>query len=232
MRNAKLALAAVGMIASTLALSAPAKADIVRVDASSIQGENVLFNSGTQSGTTVTGTTNTGTRIINFTGTSVGGSSTITANGGQASIEGAFNLATNSPSDTLNLQTLSFRLADGGTFNNLEFNLAAAAASTVSFSFVDNMGDVFNFANVALGNGSNFFGFVGINGQSIRSASLTFSAGGVGSVQQIRLDAVALSSAVPEPATWAMMLIGFGAVGHSMRKRSAKARGGLLALGA
>lgn len=28
-----------------------------------------------------------------------------------------------------------------------------------------------------------------------------------------------VESAVPEPATWAMMLIGFGAVGHSMRRR-------------
>jgi hypothetical protein len=28
------------------------------------------------------------------------------------------------------------------------------------------------------------------------------------------------TSAVPEPATWAMMLVGFGAVGYSMRKRS------------
>jgi outer membrane lipase/esterase len=28
-----------------------------------------------------------------------------------------------------------------------------------------------------------------------------------------------LSSAVPEPTTWAMMLVGFGAVGHSMRRR-------------
>lgn len=31
----------------------------------------------------------------------------------------------------------------------------------------------------------------------------------------------AATSAVPEPATWAFMLIGFGAVGYSMRKRPA-----------
>jgi hypothetical protein len=27
-----------------------------------------------------------------------------------------------------------------------------------------------------------------------------------------------LSSAVPEPSTWAMMLLGFGAIGASMRR--------------
>ena len=31
------------------------------------------------------------------------------------------------------------------------------------------------------------------------------------------------ASAVPEPATWAMMLIGFGAVGYSLRRRERKA---------
>ena len=34
------------------------------------------------------------------------------------------------------------------------------------------------------------------------------------------IDIVGSPSAVPEPATWAMMLIGFGAVGYSMRKRT------------
>jgi hypothetical protein len=29
------------------------------------------------------------------------------------------------------------------------------------------------------------------------------------------------SSPVPEPAAWAMMLVGFGAVGYSMRRRGA-----------
>jgi hypothetical protein len=32
----------------------------------------------------------------------------------------------------------------------------------------------------------------------------------------------AVSGAVPEPATWAMMLVGFGAIGFSMRRRNSK----------
>ena len=35
----------------------------------------------------------------------------------------------------------------------------------------------------------------------------------------LEADNVAFTNAVPEPATWAMMLIGFGAVGYSMRRR-------------
>lgn len=34
------------------------------------------------------------------------------------------------------------------------------------------------------------------------------------------IDNVAINSAVPEPSTWAMMLVGFGAVGFSLRRRS------------
>ena len=45
--------------------------------------------------------------------------------------------------------------------------------------------------------------------------SVTFAS----SQNSFEVDNLAAVSAVPEPATWAMMLIGFGAVGHSMRKR-------------
>ncbi|TCJ32191.1 PEP-CTERM sorting domain-containing protein [Parafrankia sp. BMG5.11] len=88
------------------------------------------------------------------------------------------------------------------------------------------MGEVFKFENLALGGGSNFFGFQGIDGQSIASASLTFNGTGIGDVRQIRLDEVSAGpGAVPEPATWAMMLFGFGAVGFGMRRRRSKEGG-------
>jgi hypothetical protein len=35
------------------------------------------------------------------------------------------------------------------------------------------------------------------------------------------IDNIVVNSAVPEPATWAMMLLGFGAIGFSMRRRRA-----------
>lgn len=40
-----------------------------------------------------------------------------------------------------------------------------------------------------------------------------------GSDNSFVLDNITIAGAVPEPATWAMMLIGFGAVGAAMRRR-------------
>jgi hypothetical protein len=42
------------------------------------------------------------------------------------------------------------------------------------------------------------------------------------SANSFEIDNVAVAAAVPEPATWAMMLIGFGAVGFGMRRRRGK----------
>jgi hypothetical protein len=190
--------------------ASPASAVIIRVDPSSIQGENVLFNSGTQTNTTVFGNTNLGTNTVAFTGGTVGGGNVISANGGQARVEGASNLQ---------LSTLQFGLTNQATFNNLEFNIFGGTATSVSFTITDNMGDVFTFNNLALGTGENFFGFQGIQNETIRNVAFTVN-GGIADVRQIRLDGFAATSAIPEPTTWAMMLVGFGAVGYSMRKRT------------
>ena len=179
----------------------------------------MLFNSGTQTNTTVQGHTQGGT-LINFTGTTVGGANVISANGGQARIEGAPDTSTSNPNDTLLLQTLSFGLLGGGTFNNLEFNLfnGGGTTGTVSFVLTDNLGQMFNFDNLALGVGQNFFGFVGIGGETIANVAFTTTAG-IADVRQIRLDEAAAVGTVPEPATWAMMLVGFAGIGLSLRRR-------------
>lgn len=200
----KLALTA-ALVTFALAAS-PASATIILVNASSIQGENVLFNQGVTTGTTVGGFTNDTNTSVAF----MASGDVLSARGGQARIEGA----------TAGLDNLMLSLTGGATFNDLEFNLFGGTATSVSFSLVDNMGEVFNFTQ-ALTNGENFFGFQGIDGQTIASASFTAIGGTIGDVRQIRLNPAVAVSAVPEPATWAMMLLGFGGIGASMRRRRA-----------
>ena len=200
-------------IVASAAFATPSFATIIRVDASSIQGANVLFNQGTQTNTTVFGNTNLGANTVAFTGTTFGGGNTLSASGGQARVEGALNT---------NITSLQFGLTNMATFNNLEFNVFGGTATQVTFNITDNEGQLFTFANLALGNGENFFGFQGINNETIRTVSATLNGGGVQDFRQIRLDGFAATSAVPEPTTWAMMLVGFGAVGYSMRKRPSR----------
>src|SRR5690348_14083445 len=190
-------LTGVALATAATMIATPASATINLVGANTIQGANVLFNSGTQTGTNVMGSTQGGT-IISFTGTTVGGGNVVSANGGQARIEGAPDTSTNNPNDTLLLQTLSFGLLGGGTFNNLEFNLfnGGATTGTVSFVLTDDQGLTFNFDNLALGVGQIFFGFLGTAGETIANVSFTTTAG-IGDVRQIRLDEVAVG-AVPE----------------------------------
>jgi hypothetical protein len=218
----KSTMTAVMASAALLAVSLPASATIVQVAASSIQGDNVLFNAGAQTGALVTGSTQDGT-LVNFTGTTFGGGTSLRANGGQARIEGALDLATNNPNDTIPLTSLNFGLASG-TFNNLEFNVFGGTATSVNFAVTDNEGDVFNFSNT-LSDGSNFFGFVGINGESIQSIALAFVGGsGTLDLRQIRLDE-AVTAAVPEPSTWAMMILGFAGVGFMAYRRKTSGTG-------
>ncbi len=65
------------------------------------------------------------------------------------------------------------------------------------------------------GQGSNCTG--NLAGQSIAWNSPTF-------VSESLVLRVSANNAVPEPSTWAMMLLGFGAVGFSIRRRGTKPR--------
>jgi hypothetical protein len=54
---------------------------------------------------------------------------------------------------------------------------------------------------------------------TVVNTSLRFSAIGTSNSLGGYLDDIRLVSAVPEPATWAMMLLGFGGIGFAMRRR-------------
>ena len=62
---------------------------------------------------------------------------------------------------------------------------------------------------------------IGINGVIFNSATLAYgTANGIGTLNEA-IDDITFSAAaaVPEPSTWAMMLIGFAGIGYSMRRR-------------
>lgn len=102
----------------------------------------------------------------------------------------------------------------------IEFGLTPDATGTVSFILTNTLGQTFNFDNEPLGPGNTHFGFLASGGDPISnvffSMDLLPSGGqnGITDIKQVRI----LRSGVPEPATWAMMLAGFGAVGIALRR--------------
>lgn len=68
-----------------------------------------------------------------------------------------------------------------------------------------------------------------ITGGTGRFADATGAFNAIGTADaRVRPSIVSLSfNAVPEPGTWAMMIVGFGAVGYAMRRRRRSGQGGL-----
>ncbi|MBV8238440.1 MAG: PEP-CTERM sorting domain-containing protein, partial [Sphingomonas sp.] len=60
-----------------------------------------------------------------------------------------------------------------------------------------------------------------LSGPGINNIAFTFDPA-IATAKQFRVEG--LSSGVPEPATWALMILGFGAVGGMLRVRGRKAR--------
>lgn len=131
----------------------------------------------------------------------------------------------------------------GTTFNNLSFVPAGTVGGftevlfniqvpnnsnppiTVSFQFTDQVPTTFgdlvlndNVFDFTLGNGSNFFLASTSGGEIIKSGSLVTS-GNMSAFQQVRVDTV---TATPEPATWAMMILGFAGVGFLAYRRKGR----------
>ena len=197
-----------------LAVAVPAQAATIincadTVGVCIVTDENVIVNNGSNQ-TSVTGSTqNSGVSVL-FTST---GNLLDSANGA----------ASVSASDQV-LENLTFALLGGATFQTAMFNITpldgqqnAFKTASAIFTFSDG-----TFSTQSLsGNGNNQFGVTATGGVGISSVSFVSLGSGLGveSLRQLRLGGVSLvTAAVPEPATWAMMLLGFGAMGVSLRR--------------
>jgi hypothetical protein len=117
--------------------------------------------------------------------------------------------------DTFNF--LLFTLADAGlSFTGAQFNLNAAADGSTTILAYDQFGTAFGGNFAVAGNGTNIFNISAAAGQTIQSI-VVMSSAALEDISQIRLGGI--SALVPEPASWAMMILGFGATGAMLRLR-------------
>lgn len=193
--------------------AATAKADIVVVTGVNNQGtDNVLLNPATNV-LTVTGTVGQNNLLVNFT--SASGSHLLNANpSGQATVSGG--------TGNTALTQLTFSLANNATFTRAVFNINAATSGSVLIHVegVNITGGFFEDTFTVDANGQNFFTVTAINGQLIRSISLTAINGAVfQDVRQVRLGGGNIVANIPEPST--MLLLGTGLAGiiAEVRKR-------------
>jgi hypothetical protein len=132
------------------------------------------------------------------------------------------------PGDAL-LTQLTFTLQSGFSFSKAEFDLLSGAPKVFDVVLTTSSGAT-NTIHVDNSNGSNVFNVIGQGSESFTSASFSSTAGdidgGFATFKQLRL-VMSTGQPIPEPATWAMMLLGFGGIGMAMR-RSRKSNGRLL----
>jgi hypothetical protein len=115
----------------------------------------------------------------------------------------------------------------------IPFSGSSITLPTISFPITGTVGTGLFFD--VFGSGSNSVNFTGESVQAFVGAGVTTLNGGaccaqtgpnrpISGFNATFTYSFTSASAVPEPTTWAMMLIGFGAVGSSMRRRVPQSR--------
>jgi hypothetical protein len=220
----KLSLLAAAVFAAT---AIPASATITIEAASNSQG--ILVHGTGVETTAATVTANlgqNGPNIVNFNGDTTGPGDLLRLQqgSGQADVTGAEITLGGNPNDTYDMLSGNIYLTGNIGMSWIELGLTSGEAGTIDFFLTDNFGNVFSFLDQLIGEGDTKFGFAASNGESI--VNLSWSAddppGQITTIKQVRID-LTNPGDIPEPSTWAMMLLGFGATGIAIRRSRRKA---------
>ncbi len=219
----KFGFSLLGIIA-TISVATPAAATVELVLASSDQGILVHGIGPAQEGLLVQGALGAGGPIIvNFTGDTTETIATsdrlrIQNGQGQADVTGAEITLGGPSNDLYNMLSGNIFLTGYAAMNYIEFGLTGTGGGgTIDFIITGSDGTT-NFFNQLIGSGNTFYAFSATGNSTITNVQFRADAPlELTLLKQVRIDP--LVAPVPEPATWAMMLIGFGAIGVSLRRR-------------
>ena len=219
----KSAVAALALMAGS-----PALAGVTIQDASVAQGILVHGTGVLQEGPEIIANLGAnGPTIVHFTGdtTETGGTSDnlrLQDGEGQADITGA-EITIGAPhNDLYNILAGDIFLTGNQGMSWIEFALTGeGGGGTVDFFITLSDATVVSFLDVILGNGNTSYGFLADGTTSITNVRYEADdpPGEITILKQVRIDIADDVPPVPEPGTWAMMLLGFGAIGAAMRSR-------------
>jgi hypothetical protein len=195
-----------GIVAAAALAAAPAQATEIPDGTVSIVG---LFNPAINLGTTPnTFTATTGTTFeISGTGGFLG------ATGGLGSLNGVLDFSSTLNS-TIGQSIANFFTFADGTGHNFQFSVDSV--KTISYSNTPGVSSSFSLYLL----GKTVDSFLGYS-PTLTSLTLSFNSTGGSPYSASATLAVppAPIDSVPEPATWGMMLVGFGAMGAALRRR-------------
>ncbi|HEY9235888.1 MAG TPA: PEPxxWA-CTERM sorting domain-containing protein [Phenylobacterium sp.] len=217
--NKLLKFVAAGASAAALSVAASAASAAVVVngytlDTGSFGAQTGVHSAGAQSGQTVNGYVNKDGSAVTFSTSS--GLLNLSVNGqGEATVLGDPLMENLTVTFAKAWDKVTFNLeAPQGAGGKFSSDLTLLVNGSVLFSLTPNPGD--DVCTICVvDNGENKFT---VWGPGITSLAFTFDPA-IGSGKQFRVEG--LSSAVPEPATWAMMIAGFGLAGATIRRRRA-----------
>ena len=199
--------------ASALFLSSQAQAAVEICDTPNCAPaqDNVLFDKA-ENLLTITGSVNDAVVVF----TSPFGELLTASASGQALVTAADGV----------LNGITFALESGASFASANFNVNALERSELGASLID-ISDLLTSGGTGtqqfnIANGENKFGIFGApEGEGFLSITINANPEGTGylDLRQVKLGGISPVSPVPEPATWAMMIMGIGLIGAMLRRR-------------
>lgn len=208
--------------ATFAAMAIPASATISIQPASNSQGI-LVHGTGTEqtAGTVTANLGQNGPNIVNFNGDTTGPGDLLRLQqgSGQADVTGAEITLGGNPNDTYDMLSGNIWLTGNIGMSWIELGLTSGEAGTIDFYLTDNFGNVFSFLDQIIGEGDTKFGFEATDGESIVNLfwSIDDPPGQITTIKQVRID-LTNPKDIPEPSTWAMMLLGLGATGIAIRR--------------